>query len=67
MKTESQAIEEAKEVLKSKPRGWTYSLMNMSEVQDYIWGYLYDMELGYNNPIEYTHENGHKSCVLVHE
>lgn len=62
--TKTQAIELAKSTLKS---GFTISLMNANEVEDFIWGYLYDMKLQYNAPIFYVDERGNQSVALVHE
>jgi hypothetical protein len=62
--TETQAIEIAKSMLKE---GFTISLMNANEVEDFVWGYLYDMNLQYNKPIFYVDERGNQSAALVHE
>lgn len=62
--TETQATELAKSTLKS---GFTISFMNANEVEDFIWGYLYDMNLQYNEPIFYVDERGNQSVVIVHE
>ena len=62
--TETQAIEIAKSMLKE---GFTISLMNANEVEDFVWGYLYDMNLQYNKPIFYVDERGYQSAALVHE
>ena len=62
--TETQAIELAKSTLKS---GFTISLMNANQVEDFVWGYLYDMNLQYNEPIFYVDERGNQSAALVHE
>jgi len=65
--TETQAIEIAKEKLLELDGDFTMSLMNKQEADDYIWGYLYDMQLQYLPPIEYRHNNGHQAVVLIHE
>ena len=62
--TETQAIEIAKSMLKG---GFTISFMNANEVEDFIWGYIYDMNLQYNKPIFYVDERGNQSAALVHE
>ena len=62
--TETQAIEIAKSMLKE---GFTISFMNANEVEDFVWGYLYDMNLQYNKPIFYVDERGNLSAAIVHE
>ena len=62
--TETQAIELAKSTLKS---GFTISFMNANEVEDFVWGYLYDMKLQYNEPIFYVDERGNQSAAIVYE
>lgn len=62
--TETQAIEIAKSMLKS---GFTISYMNANEVEDFVWGYLYDMNLQSKEPIFYVDERGNQSASIVHE
>ena len=62
--TELQAIELAKSILKE---GFTIALMNFNEVEDFIWVYLYDMNLQYDKPIIYVDDFGNKSAAVVHE
>ena len=66
--TEMQAIAIGKHIL-SDPKivGFTMSLMNKEEAEDYIWGYLYDMGLQYLLPIDYIDENGNNCVVLIHQ
>jgi hypothetical protein len=62
--TETQAIEIAKSMLKE---GFTISLMNANEVEDFVWGYLYDRHLQSYKPIFYVDERGNLSTAIVHE
>jgi len=62
--TETQAIEIAKSMLKE---GFTISLMNANEVEDFVWGYLYDKNLQSYKPIFYLNELGNHSVAIVHE
>ncbi len=67
--TKSQAIEIGKSILKNQypDEGWTMGLFVADDMEDFIWGYLYDEGLQYEKPIFYVHENGHKCAVLVHQ
>lgn len=62
--TETQAIQNAKSMLKDN---YTIAYMNANEVEDFIWGYLYDMNLHHHNPIFYVDERGNEKAALVHE
>ena len=62
--TETQAIQIAKSMLKE---GLTISLMNANEVEDFVWGYLYDRHLQSYKPIFYVDERGNLSTAIVHE
>jgi hypothetical protein len=62
--TETQAIEIAKSMLKE---GFTISLMNANEVEDFVWGDLYDRHLQSYKPIFYVDERGNLSTAIVHE
>jgi hypothetical protein len=62
--TETQAIEIAKSMLKE---GFTISLMNANEVEDFVWGYLDDRHLQSYKPIFYVDERGNLSAAIVHE
>ena len=62
--TETQAIQIAKSMLKE---GFTISLMNANEVEDFFWGYLYDRHLQSYKPIFYVDERGNLSTAIVHE
>lgn len=67
--TESQAIETAKSDIKNLkyPEGWVLGIMTENDLEDFIWGYLYDKGLQYKKPIYFIHENGHKCAVLVYK
>lgn len=61
--TELEAIAQAKESLKNVNGGnWSFSIMNESDSEDFIWSYLYDNDLQYLSPIKYN--NG---VVLCHQ
>ena len=62
--TETQAIEIAKSILKE---GFTISLMNANEVEDFVWGYLYDRDLQSYKPIFYADEHGNHNAAIVYE
>ena len=62
--TETQAIEIAKSMLKE---GFTMSLMNANEVEDFVWGYLYDMDLLSYKPVFYVDERGNHKAAIVYE
>ena len=62
--TETQAIKIAKSMLKE---GFTISLMNANEVEDFVWGYLYDKNLQSYKPIFYVDELENDSAAIVHE
>jgi hypothetical protein len=64
MNTQTQAIAKAKLQLKE---GFTFSLMNANEVEDFIWGFLYDKNLQYNLPIEYVDQFGNNSVAIVYQ
>lgn len=62
--TETEAIAKAKQLLKNvSGENWTFSLMTMYDVEDYIWSYLYDNELQYLPPICY----GEYMVVICHQ
>lgn len=61
---ESQAIQMAKSMLKD---GFVISLMNANEVEDFVWGYLFEMNLMSYKPIFYVDENGNHQAVIVYE
>jgi hypothetical protein len=62
--TETQAIKIAKSMLKE---GFTISLMNANEVEDFLWGYLYDRNLQSYKPIFYVNEHGNHNAAIVYE
>jgi hypothetical protein len=62
--TETQAIDMAKSMLKE---GFTMSIMNANEIEDFIWGPLYDEGLQFYGPILYIDERGNQSAVFIHE
>ena len=62
--TETQAIEIAKSILKD---GFTISYMNANQVENFIWGYLYDHQLQYQNPIMYVDQFGNQCAALVYQ
>lgn len=62
--TESKAIEIAKSMLTD---GFTISYMNSNEVENFIWGYLYDNSLQYKIPIEYTDQFGNNCAAIVYQ
>ena len=66
--TEFQAIDLAKQTL-SNPNysNFTMALMNVNDSKDFIWGYLYDLNLQYLKPIEYINDNGFDSVVLIYQ
>ena len=62
--TETQAIQIAQAMLKD---GFTISYMNANEIEDFIWGYLYDQKLQYENPIMYVDQFGNECVAIVYE
>lgn len=62
--TETQAIEIAKSMLKND---FTISYMNANEVEDFIWGYLYDHELQYKEPIKYVDQFNNQCVAIVYQ
>jgi hypothetical protein len=66
--TESQAIDLAKQTL-SNPNysDFTMSLMTVNDSEDFIWGYLFDLNLQYLKPINYINNNGFNSVVLIYQ
>jgi hypothetical protein len=64
MNTEMQAIQIAKSLV---TEGFTVSYMNSKEVEDFIWGYLYDNGLQYKVPIEYVDTYGNKCSAIIYQ
>jgi predicted secreted protein len=62
--TETQAIKIAKSMLKE---GFTISYLNANEVEDFIWGYLYEHGLQYSKPIFYVDEFHNQSAAIVYQ
>jgi hypothetical protein len=62
--TETQAIAMAKSILKD---GFTISLMNANEIENFLWGYIYENGLQWSEPIFYVNEHGNQSAVIVHQ
>lgn len=65
--TESQAVEQAKAELKTRNHTWTYSNMIRSEVDNFVFGYIYDHQLQFLTPIFYIDHNNNECAILVHE
>ncbi len=65
--TESQAIEIAKQKLSTMDKSFTYSNMIMEEVEEFVYGYLYDMSYQSLEPIPYLDKNGYQFAILIHE
>lgn len=64
LKTYSVALAEAKINILKEGAGWTFADMQAEEAQDFIWGYLYDENLEYLQPIPYGDKG---SVILVHK
>jgi hypothetical protein len=64
MNTEMQAIQIAKSLV---TEGFTVSYMNSKEVEDFIWGYLYDNGLQYKVPIDYVDTYGNKCSAIIYQ
>ena len=47
--------------------GFTISYMNANQLEDFIWGYLYDNGLQYKKPIKYVDEFGNQCAVIVYQ
>jgi predicted secreted protein len=62
--TETQAIKIAKSMLK---QGFTISYLNANEVEDFIWGYLYEHGLQYSKPIFYVDQFNNQSAAIVYQ
>ena len=62
--TETKAIQIAKSMI---TEGYTFSLMNKHEVEDFIWGYLYEMGLQYEKPIDYVDDLGNDKVAIVYQ
>jgi hypothetical protein len=62
--TETQAIKIAKSMLK---QGFTISYFNANEVEDFIWGYLYEHGLQYSKPIFYVDQFNNQSAAIVYQ
>jgi hypothetical protein len=62
--TETQAIQIAKSMLKE---GFTISYLNVNELEDFIWGYLYEHGLQYSKPIFYVDEFNNQSAAIVYQ
>jgi hypothetical protein len=62
--SETQAIQIAKSILKD---GFTISYLNANQIEDFIWGYLYEHGLQYLNPIFYLDEFNNQSAAIVHQ
>jgi hypothetical protein len=62
--TELQAIEMAKNSLKNViGQNWTFSLMNETDSNTFIWSYLFNNGFEYLKPIKY----GINKVILVHQ
>lgn len=64
MNTEMKAIEMAKSMV---TEGFTIAYMNTKEIDEFIWGYLYDNNLQYKLPIEYIDEYGNSCSAIVYQ
>jgi len=64
MNTETKAIEIANSMLKE---GFTIAYMNRNQVENFIWGYLYDNGLQYKLPIDYVDQYGNKCSAIVYQ
>ena len=62
--TETQAIEIAKKMRKD---GFSISYMNATELEDFIWGYLYDHNLQYKKPIMYVDQFDNQCAAIVYQ
>lgn len=62
--TESKAMEIARSLV---TEGFTISYMNRKEVDDFIWGYLYDNGLQYKVPIDYVDTFGNQCSAIVYQ
>ena len=62
--TETQAIQIAQKMRKD---GFTISYMNATELEDFIWGYLYDHNLQYKKPIMYVDQFDNQCAAIVYQ
>lgn len=62
--TETQAIQIAEKMRKD---GFTISYMNVTELEDFIWGYLYDHNLQYKKPIMYVDQFDNQCAAIVYQ
>ena len=66
--TESQAIDLAKETLSNlNYSDFTMALMSVNDSEDFIWGYLFDLNLQYLEPINYVNNNGFDCVALIYK
>lgn len=64
LRTETQAIQIAEKMRKD---GFTISYMNATELEDFIWGYLYDHNLQYKKPIMYVDQFDNQCAAIVYQ
>lgn len=64
MNTEMKAIEIAKSMASE---GFTVSYMNAKQIDDFIWGYLYENNLQYKKPIDYLDDYGNLCSAIVYQ
>jgi hypothetical protein len=62
--TETQAIATAHKMQKD---GFTISYMSATQLEDFIWGYLYDHNLQYDKPIMYVDQFNNQCAAIVYQ
>ncbi len=65
--TELQAIEKAKSKIADLPPIFTFTFFNKEDLNDFVFGFLYDEQLQYFEPIGFLNNKGITEYILIHE